>query len=404
MKIFHREAKEYPSFPMAEYIELLNNAIRYKQNHPSEDVTVNFALYQLYESVYFYYDPADAEYGNITPNSIPGRTENIFHSVIRAAKNKVNISFTYQSKGLLNQVFADSSAETGDHLKVYPITWGTQGRQQMHCKYMTINKMEDAEGEVFLDSVYVSSQNIDQLSGENLFKASSDRANSGVLVSSHPALKNAYDHYFQVITENCDDQNAFQNEVKKLHAAGTLNYEDEHFGTFFTPVIGDIEGDGWDIQNNMVARYVTELEKARGNKLFYADVYIYYSDAFGLRLYDELMKAKKSGKMDVKWAMEGNACDQKAYGSASKFKEAMEQLGPLAYEKLDHKSKIHCKDYIFSYKEKKTTRYITISGSANLVRSEMNEKANASIVIKETEEDHRIFDVFKSFVDMKFSD
>lgn len=453
VKVYNRHMDEYPCYPLFKYVDTMNQALRYKLAHPTEDVTVHFAMYHLALNTYYYFNENDPKYGEITSDYIPGTTENIMQAAVRLAKHQVTVKFLDQAmigkdfEPYMNEAcITDSSKKVKDYLTYWYARWGGASEEQMHCKFITVNKVMDDNGKEFSDVVYLASSNIDPLY-DNFFKSTQERAQSGMLIMGNKGLYDAFNKYQQIICRNYDNQKGFWKEVKEAHAAGTLNYRDKYFNTHFTPVLSVIEPDpfapdkyspevdkesAWDTENNVFAKYVDEMAASdQGPRLFYANVYHYktsYVDLFGWKLFNKLKglyyaegydnssctytkeeqeaekakkpKVNKKSPLTTKWVIETSTTPHR-FSNNSGFRSGMDMISnnQALYHKADKIYKTHCKDVIMSYTKDGLEKYVTITGSTNLKRDGNAQKANASVAVIEDGTDHSIFDAYKAFVD-----
>lgn len=457
VKIYQRQMDQYPDYVVFKYVDVMNQALKYKKAHRDEEVVVRFAMYSLSPDICFYFDEADSQYGEITSEAIPGRTENILESLVRLAKNGVKVDFVVQSNVtakmepyLGESCIADPSKKVSDLLTFSRVMWGGESEQQMHAKFITASKILEDNGAVHSNVVYLASSNIDALY-DNFFKSTQERAQTGVLVEDCKGMYNAFNKYQGWICQYFDNQKGFQDEVRAAHKAKTLNYSDKYFHTHFTPVLSVIEDDpfspdsyspagpkesAWDTENNMFAKYMEEMvHSGPGERLFYANVYHYktaWSDLFGWKLFKALrglyfgrkydnspdcytsdmqtkdaealkskkLKPDKKSPLVTKWIIETSTSTHRFSGESGFLKGLSIISGNKAlYYKADHRYKTHCKDVLLSYMKDGSRKYVVITGSTNLKRDGNANKANASIAILENGSDHSIFDAYKGFID-----
>lgn len=412
---FVRNPGQYPNYPLFMYVDIINRAIAYKQAHPAEDVTVDFAMYSLYLNTEFYFDLEDVNYGHVSGTKIAGRTENICETLVRAAQNGIVVSAVLQShsrqadiKAFMDAcILQDSSFEpgkkVGDYLSVEYITWGSNSAQQMHSKFVAVNHYQMDDNTEMHDAVYLSTSNIDKVEETGEFTTDKDRMQSGILISGSTGVYDSYCHYFDLISDYPDDQAAFRAAVRAAHDAGTLNYSDEYFSTYFMPVPLTPE-DAWCSGYNPTVEYIEELADSSGNRLLYCNVYHYNTKpslGFGIRVLETIEDIASDGKgtLFTKWMVETNSAAATGYGSDQGFLDALEALGPACYYEADQYLKTHCKNFLFAYKYENEMKFVSITGSTNLKWDGAYMKANASIAIKEYGNYHPIFDCFAEQVD-----
>ena len=457
VKIYQRQMDQYPDYVVFKYVDVMNQALRYKKAHQNEEVVVRFAMYSLSSDICFYFDEADPKYGEITSEAIPGKTENILESLVRLAKNGVKVDFVVQSNVtakmepyLGERCIADPSKKVSDLLTFSRVMWGGESEQQMHAKFITANRILDDSGTGHSNVVYLASHNIDALY-DNFYKSTQERAQTGILILGNQGIFDAFNKYHQLLAQNVKDQKNFQEEVRAAHKAKTLNYVDKYFHTHFTPVLSVIEDDpfspdsyspagpkesAWDTENNMFAKYMEEMVHSEpGERLFYANVYHYktaWSDLFGWKLFKALrglyfgkkydnsadcytsdmqtkdadalkskkLKPDKKSPLVTKWIIETSTSPHR-FSNDTGFRKGMDLISgnKALYYKADHKYLTHCKDVLFSYMKDGARKYVVISGSTNLKRDGNANKANASVAILENEADHAVFDAYKGFID-----
>ena len=457
VKIYQRQMDQYPDYVVFKYVDVMNQALKYKKAHQNEEVVVRFAMYSLSPDICFYFDESDPKYGEITSEAIPGKTENILESLVRLAKNGVKVEFVVQSNVtakmepyLGESCIADPSKKVSDLLTFSRVMWGGESEQQMHAKFITASKALDYSGAELSNVVYLASHNVDPLY-DNFYKSTQERAQTGVLIIGNKGIFEAFNKYQQLVGQNINDQKNFQDQVRAAHEAKTLNYGDQYFHTHFTPVLSVIEDDpfspdsyspagpkesAWDTENNMFAKYMEEMVNSdKGERLFYANVYHYktaWSDLFGWKMfkalrglyfgpkYDnssdtytreqqaqdlELMQKKKlkpdkKSPLTTKWIIETSTTPHR-FSDGTGFHKGMDLISgnKALYFKADHKYQSHCKDVLMSYMKDGKRKYVVITGSTNLKRDGNSHKANASVAILENDADHSIFDAYKGFID-----
>lgn len=466
VKVYQREVKEYPCQPLFKYVDVINQAINYKQSAPQKDVVLNFAMYNLSLTTLFYFDQNDEKYGEITSTPVEGRTENIVESLVRLAKNNITVNFVAHSDvsaeiaAHKDELCNDGIGKVGDYLNYRYITWGDASEQQMHCKFLTVNKIIDDAGKTVSDVVYVASSNIDGLEND-AFKSSQDRNQDGMLMTGNAGLYDAFNKYHAIIFANNENQTGFQESVRAAHKTG-LNYSDEYIRTQFSPVQSVEEYDSfyynstyknenketaWDTDNNMFAKYLDELAASdAGSRMFYANMYHYKTagnDLMGWKVFKTLkklyfdpsyapaypngnslpdtddhynleaqaidqaaisagtLKPNAESPLTVKWIVETSTNAKHRFGSDAGFLSAMKMIsdGNALYYKADSSLRTHCKEMLMSYKLGGKQKYVTICGSCNLKMDGCHDKGNASVAFIENEKDHQIFDAYKSFID-----
>lgn len=419
VKVYSRDVGDEKNHPIFKYGDLINRAIDYKNANPSTDVRIKFTIYKIGPEAYVGFDPAHSSYGYVKGNDHGGtHSEKLMYSIVKAAKNEVFIDFAYHKDssgdvygyvtGFLNDpTFTDPNKTVADYLNIEKVSWGNEAFQQMHAKFMTVSHYAGDGGQLIEDTVFLSTGNVDD-HDNNGIPIGKDWVQSGILINGHSDLKSSFDTYFDLIYSNSGDQEDFQDAVRQQHASGALNYDDEHFSSFFYPIplapegnyvyvpeTGDGDpsnGNAWDPDFNAVAKYVDQMDSTSGNRYFKANVYHLKTDNFGEKLYSELEDIYNAPGSDVRhfrWVVRTNSYDH--VFATSNFNN----IGIIKYP-----SDTHAKDYLFALSG--ISEYYTITGSTNLKLDEYVSKANASVVVKEYDTSHPVYNAYKDIYNYQY--
>lgn len=420
VKVYSRDVGEAKNHPVFKYGDLINRAIRYKNANPGEDVRIKFAMYKIGQKVYVGFNPDHSSYGFVKGNDHGGdHSEKLIYSLVKAAYNQVYVDFVYHKNDTSGDVLAylngfmenathtDPSKKVKDYLRVRKVSWGNEAHQQMHAKFMTVSHYAGDHGQRIADTVFASTANVDDHTTGGI-PANKDWVQSGILINEHPELMQSFNRYFDLIYDNAYDQSAFHAAVRQAHASGTLNYDDRHFSTYFTPIplspagnytyvpeTGDgspSNGNAWDTQFNPVAKYVSQMATVSGDRYFKANVYHMKTDNFGQALYNRLndiYQSSSPGLKHFRWVVGTNSYDH--IFPTNKFND----IGIIKYPKSTH-----TKDILFAFSGE--SEYYTITGSANLKLDEHASKANASIVVKEYTTDHPVYNAYKDIYNYQY--
>jgi len=416
-KIYYRDVGDAKDSPIFKYGDLVNRAIEYKLNNPEKDVTIKFAIYKASLDAYVGFNPDDsATYGYVKGNDFGGaNSEKLIYSLVKAAKNKVNVDFVFQVdnggvedylNGLMDTACENDSSQTvSDYLRVRRVTWGTSSYQQMHAKFMTVSHYQGDSGNGILNTVYTTTGNIDDHNSAGI-PIDKDWVQSGTLISGNPGLYNSFNTYFTMIFNNYNNQSNFQSTVRAAHSAGTLNYSDAHFSSYFTPIplspagvytpgAGDTStanSDAWDTTFNPIAKYVDMMASTSGSRYLKFNVYHLKMDNFGQRLYDELYDIyndSSSGTKHFRLVAKTNSLE------STRPLSVFNNIGAIT-----EPAATHCKNYTFAFSG--LSEYYSITGSANLKLDAFTSKANALVEIKETTTAHPIYSIFKTIYELQY--
>lgn len=407
------DAQDHVAF---KYSDLLNRAATYKTEHPTETVEVKFSMYKLERDVYVGFDPSDdATYGYVKNTDFAGdSSEKLIWSVIKAAKNKVNVKLVFHNptsddisayiNGYLNDYCYGSTTEkVSDYLQYHRmVNWeapvgGVDTLVQQHNKFMLVNKYA-----TYTNALYLTSNNIDLHTSTGRPIAAKDWTQCGTLLWNNAGLYTAYSRYFDKIFDNYNNVENFWAAVRTggtyNHANGNLNYTDGTFSAYFYPIpltatngnMNDSTHDAWVPAFCPVASITNEMILATGQAR-YVKMNMYNlktSDPFGDKLIDRLHDLKNSGtNTDIKCHINEDTYDP----------DGSDLTAALSFaDELIHNVATHCKNYTYAFSTGGTLKYYTITGSTNAKKSEYCFKANSDLVIKETSSTHPVYDEFKT--------
>lgn len=419
VKAYSRDVGDAKNSPIFKYGDLLNRAIAYKNAHPSTDVNIRFAMYKMSNLAYVGFNPDHSSYGYVKGSDFGGdHSEKLMYSIVKAALNQVYIDFVYQANvsddvytyitGFMEDpCVTDPSRKVKDYLRIRKVTWGTEAHQQMHAKFMTVSHYA-GDGAAVLNTTYCTTGNVDNHGSSDGIPTGKDWVQSGVLINGHPELMQSYNEYFDLIFNNYNSQASFKSSVRAQHAMNSLNYDDAHFSSYFTPIpvspqgnytyipeTGDsssANGNAWDTTFNPVAKYVAQMAVLPGDRYFKANVYHLKTDNFGKQLYNELYNIYHSASPGLKhfrWVVKTNSYEH--IFPLSNFNNIGIITEPAA---------THSKDYLFAFSA--VSRYYTITGSTNLKLDEYTSKANSSVVIKENTTAHPVYNAFKDIYNYEY--
>lgn len=419
VKVYSRDVGDLKNSPIFKYGDLINRAIVYKNANPGADVRIKFAMYKIGTQSYVGFNPSHSSYGYVKGNDHGGdHSEKLIYSIVKAALNQVYIDFVYHGDvsgdvygyitGFLeNPCITNPSKKVKDYLRIRKISWGSESHQQMHAKFMTVSHYAADNGSLIANTVFTSTGNVDD-HNTNGIPLSKDWVQSGLLINGHPQLMQSFNTYFDLIFNNAGNQANFHSAVRQEHANGTLNYDDQHFSSYFYPIpvnpagnytyipeTGDgspSNGNAWDTVFNPVAKYVNQMASVPGDRYFKANVYHLKTDNFGKKLYNELNNIYQSSSPGLKHFR--FVVNTNSY-------EPIFPLGNFANIGIIRTPKpTHAKDYTFAFSG--LSEYYTVTGSANLKLDEYASKANASIVVKEYTTAHPVYSAYKDIYEYQY--
>lgn len=414
--VYSRNIGDAKDSPIFEYGDLLNRAIAYKNAHPQTVVKIKFAMYKIGMKSYIGFNPQESSYGYVKGSDFGGvNSEKLVYSIVKAALNQVYVDFVYQFdvaesvsdyiNGLMETTCTtDPSKKVKDYLRMRKVSWGSESYQQMHAKYMTVSHYTGDTGDVF-NTVLSTTGNVDD-HDTNGIPVGKDWVQSGMMVNGHAELMASYNTYFDLVYNNYDNQSNFQAAVRSLHATHSLNYDDTHFSSYFTPipaspagnyVVGQadsaaVQGNAWDTSYNPVAKFVSQMATVPGDRYLKANMYHLKMDKFGSKFYQELQNiylSPAAGLKHFRLMVKTNSYE------TTRPLSIFNNVGIIHYPK-----NTHCKDVTFAFSGIST--YYTVTGSTNLKLDDYASKANSSMVVKEYTTDHPVYSAYKDIFNYQF--
>ena len=416
VKTYSRNVGDTKNSPVFKYGDLLNRAISYKNAHPQTDVQVKFAMYKIGFNSYVGFNPADPSYGYVKGNDHGGdSSEKLIYSIVKAALNQVQVDFVYQfdvSERVFNYIngfmedpcLTDPAKKVKDYLKIRKVDWGTAAYQQMHAKFMTVSHYT-GDTEDVLNTVFSTTGNVDD-HGNDGIPSGKDWVQSGILINGHAELMASFNKYFKLIFDNNANQTNFHTAVRAMHSSNSLNYDDLHFSSYFTPIpvspagnyvagqpdSAAVQGNAWDPAFNPVARYVSQMATVGGDRYLKVNMYHLKMDNYGKKFYNELQsiyQSPGSGLRHFRFLAKENS-----YQSTRPL-SVFNSIGIMRYIKPTH-----AKNITFAFSGIST--YYTLTGSTNLKLDENASKANSTIVVKEYTTDHPVYNAYKDIFEYQF--
>lgn len=398
---YSRDKDAAKNSPVFKYGDLINRAITYKNANPSTTVKIKFAMYQVSDLAYVGFNPSHSSYGYVKGNDFGGdHSEKLIWSVVKAAKNEVYIDFVYHkdksgnaynyiSGFLEDPCYTNANKKVKDYLRIRKIGWGdVESAHQMHAKYITVSHYAADGGGGLFNTTYCTSANVD--SHDNNGIPSPNYVQSGILVNGHPELMASYNKYFDLIYNNHTNQAAFQAAVRAAHSTNSLNYDDYHFSSYFRPIPTTSGSNAWDTSFNPVAKYVSQMASASGDRYIKVNAYYLSTDAFGQQLYNSLHSIYTSpvaGLKDFKFVVDKNSNEDNIPLSIFNNIGVMKSGKPT-----------HSKDVLFAF----GGGFYTITGSTNLTSLENRSKANTSLVVKEYTSARPVYIAFRDIYSYQY--
>lgn len=409
VEIYARVYHDTEHEPVFAVCELVNKAIDYRKKHPeATDMTIDSAFYRVEYDTACYYKKGSRNYGKMTILKNKDYTddcERVLYSFVKAAKYGIHTRLMWHiEKGLdkrpITEYFdqyldepciTDPTKTVGDFLEYKHCKWPNSGISQMHNKQVIVSNYLDYDGEEYDGAVYTATSNVDTHRTSNLPVFYKDWAHTGFVVSGHPYVYESNKKYFDICYRHADNRFEFANEVFEEHNKGGyldggLNYEDENFECYFTPLSQEHAANTYSVEDNPLAKYVEKLNDCTGRIECFLNLYFIADDPLIHRVAERINEAFKNN------TNEGNKfgiVENTSLTTESPLYPLFAEIGDVTLHKMTH-----AKDSIFYYGD--TNEYVVITGSTNWGLSNFYGQSNTIMVFKEKGEHHEIYDCFQN--------
>lgn len=401
-----------PGEVIAKYSDLLPKAIAYKAAHPGESVEVRFATYKMGFDLYVGFNPAASSYRKVADSDFAGNdSEKLIWSFCKAAQAGVSVKMIIHKHG-------DTSLATitdylddngGSNLSYKIVGWGDASDDQMHNKFLLVNKTRSGTTN-YHSVVYTTSANVDDWSGYGPVSAKNWQQ-TGVLLYQNSGVYHAYKKYFDdALWPHATDTSAaaFRDTMTDLHySTGGLNYAEDADGisAYFYPVpepVGN-EDTFWHPLYNPHALVMELINTTPGVTAPYVKLnqgYLRFDDAgsdeFGDRFLADILTMADVHEIDL---ADSNVANVRFVMYDSNHTSG--RLSPIAGNRIAYSRKTHSKNITYALTYDGTPHYYSTGGSTNAKINGFTKKANNVIVIHEaTSADKEVYqdlkDVFEN--------
>lgn len=396
-----------PGHVIAKYSDLVQKAIAYKAAHPSETVEIRFTTYRMSFDIYMGFNPASSStYLDVADSDFAGAdSEKLIWSFCKAAQAGVIVKLIIHKAGEatipLSTITDYLDANGGSNLSYKIVGWGDASNDQMHNKFLLVNKTRSGSTD-YHSIVYTTSANIDEWQAYGPI-SSKNWQQTGVLLYQNSGVYNAHKKYFDdALWPHAEDTSAaaFRSTMASLHSApGGLNYAQDADGisAYFYPVSA---GNLWSPTYNPVAKVLDIINNASGVTAPFVKMnqaYLRFHHAswteFGEIFMDEIntmafrhsIDLSDSGVANVRYV----AMDDDDDGN---------DFSPIASNRLSLDQPTHSKNFTFALTLNGTPHYYSIGGSTNAKYNDFVYKANNMIMIHEVGSADK--EVYQDFYDV----
>lgn len=398
-----------PGHVIAKYSDLIQKAIAYKTAHPGEAVEIRFTMYRMSFDIYMGFNPASSStYLGVSDSDFAGAdSEKLLWSFCKAAQAGVIVKLIIHKNGEsaipLSTLTSYLDTNGGANLSYKIVGWGAGSNDQMHNKFLLVNKTRSGSTD-YHSIVYTTSANVDDwqaygpISGKNWQQ-------TGVLLYQNSGVYNAYKKYFDdALWPHAEDTSAaaFRSTMASLHAApGGLNYAEDADGisAYFYPVSA---GNLWSPAYNPVAKVFDIINNASGVTAPFVKMnqaYLRFHHAswteFGEIFMDEINTMASRHSIDLSDPGIANV-----RGVAMDDDDDGNDFSPIASNRLSLDQPTHSKNFTFALTANGTPHYYSIGGSTNAKTNDFVLKANNAVMIHEVGSANKevyqdLYDVFE---------
>lgn len=381
-----------PGHVVAKFSDLIQKAIAYKNAHPSETVEIRSATFKMATDVYVGFNPASTStYLDVSNSDFAGAdSEKLIWSYCKAAQAGVKVQMIFHDSGESNVSLAAIKsyldANGGPNLSYRVVGWGAGSDEQMHNKFLLINKTRAGTTEQH-SVVYTATANFDEWRAYGPV-SSHNWHQTGVVLNQNSALYEAYKKYFDSALwphATNSNPNAFRTTMQNLHAApGGLNYAEDADGisAYFYPYFAL---NVWTTAGNPVAKIMQIINTGANVTAPFVKMdqaYLRFSNSnwpeFGTYFMTDIREMALQHGLNLASSSTSNVkfIVMDADNTSSDF-------SPLASANVRLNKKTHTKNFQFAMTIGGTPHYYSLSGSTNAKHNDFMLKANNMIVIHE---------------------
>lgn len=396
-----------PGHVIAKYSDLVQKAIAYKQANSGDVVEIRFATYRMSLDVYVGFNPgAPSTYLNVSNTDFAcADSEKLLYSFCKAAQAGVIVKLIIHKEGetgvSLSAITGYLDTNGGANLSYKIVGWGEGSDDQMHNKFLLINKTRSGSNN-YSSSVYTTSANVDEWRVYGP-KSSKNWQQTGVLVFQNTGLYNAYKKYFdEALWPHAETEcaNAFRNTMATLHAApGGLNYPEDADGisAYFYPVT---PANFWSTAYNPTAKILDIINHTSG----VSAPYVKMSQGFFRFTFSEWDEFGENFMYDINTMASVHAINLANIAVSAVRCVVMDYdndaaaFSPIAANRLALGKMTHSKNMMFAFNLGGSAHYYSYGGSTNAKYNDFALKANNILMIHEVGSANK--EVYQDFYDI----
>lgn len=425
------EVQNNPNFAQ---IQMVWQAIKYKDKYPEKDVYVTLTSYRLSGTLAACLDEESEDYGKLKCLYDKDYDEEtgyyrLSHLLCEAARKGIYVTvighanassvkitatkkkgdepfYDYFKKHLSDPCYIEGKV-ISDYMVVQKTEWSLDkgGTDMMHLKSCTVSNYIDREGNDRGTAVWLGCTNVDGVDYQG--KNGLDYVQSGAVICDHDELYRVTYNFTQLISQFNTQEGILvfrrlaqlrtrdQIDLIKAGRGDEIPHDeqivyigtegDEVFELYFTPL--GSEASIWDNEYNPYCRYVTKLVNSHDDDgyielLWNNPKYVHKGFSVGKIILDLLsVKFLESGNPENNLHMQTPGPDWSIFDGLIEG----ENIGVKALNRYRSRN-YHSKDLQMTYVEDGVRYYVTLFNSLNMHEGAMYYQTNSILVIKETEE------------------
>lgn len=425
------EVQKNPNFAQ---IQMVWQAIKYKDKYPDKDVYVTLTSYRLSGTLAGCLDEESPEYGDLkclysgdydeetgyyrlSYLLCEAARKGIYVTVIghaNASSVKINETkkkgdepfYTYFSKHLNDPCYIEGKV-ISDYMVMQKSKWTLDkgGTDMMHLKSCTVSNYIDRDGNDRGTAVWLGCTNVDGV--DYLGRNGLDYVQSGAVICDHDEIYRVTYNFTQLMAQYDEQEEILvfrrlaqcratdQINLIKAGRGDEIPYDeqivyigtesDKVFELYFTPLGG--EASVWDTEYNPYCKYITKLVNSPDDDGYIE--FLWNNPKYGVKgfsvgkiILDILaVKFLESGNPENNLHIQIPGPD---YSTFDDLKEG-ENIGVKALNRYRSRN-YHSKDVQMTYVEDGVRYYVTLFNSLNMHEGAMFFQTNSILVVKETEE------------------
>lgn len=435
--------EQYVNNPNIGQAVMLNDAIRYKTEHPEKEVyaTITSFHYSVVASVcldetsndylkmksLYDVDFDDKGYVRIAYLPIKAAMQGVNVIVIgqidaspviidAEGNYKNDYSFEEYYNSYLDNDANIEGKKVSDYLNFKVAKWTSYGDKSatdmMHLKSCSVSNYRDYNGVDHGKALWLGSVNVDGIDYRGV--NGNNNTQTATIISEHDKLYNVLYNYTKLMSEYCEqeDINEFRHLINlknkeqidlilagngdEINANEQIVYlgteKDSVFELYFTPLAGSVNE--WSTTYNPYAKYISKLlpENTGNNEITFSWATAKYVDdsTFSKILINTLIKAFNENKninnrlfLSLPYWADGEDDNGASKRVDYSVFDGLVVGKDIGFKKFGVSYGVHSKDFQLSYVENGERQYVSVLNTLNFHQGSSSYQTNSFLIIKE---------------------